>query len=44
MAEGLKVMALEGHGVAFLPHSAVQEELRTRRLVSAAPAEMTGWR
>ena len=25
MAEGLKVMALEGHGVAFLPHSAVQQ-------------------
>jgi DNA-binding transcriptional LysR family regulator len=24
MAEGLKVMALEGHGVAFLPHSAVR--------------------
>lgn len=37
MAEGLKVMALEGHGVAFLPASAVRKELRTRRLVSAAP-------
>jgi len=36
MAEGLKVMALEGHGVAFLPHSAVRRELRSRRLVSAA--------
>jgi len=36
MAEGLKVMALEGHGVAFLPHSAVKKELRSRRLVSAA--------
>ncbi len=37
MAEGLKVMALEGHGVAFLPHSAVKKELRARRLVNAAP-------
>jgi DNA-binding transcriptional LysR family regulator len=42
MAEGLKVMALEGHGVAFLPHSAVKKELRSRRLVSAAPPEMQG--
>jgi DNA-binding transcriptional LysR family regulator len=38
MAEGLKAMALEGHGVAFLPHSAVQKEVRSRKLVSAAPA------
>ncbi|MDF1486369.1 LysR substrate-binding domain-containing protein [Ramlibacter sp. H39-3-26] len=37
MAEGLKAMALEGHGIAFLPLSAVRKELRTRRLVSAAP-------
>ena len=42
MAEGLKAMALEGHGVAFLPHSAVKKELRSRRLVSAAPPEMKG--
>jgi DNA-binding transcriptional LysR family regulator len=42
MAEGLKVMALEGHGVAFLPHSAVKKELRARRLVPAAPAGMDG--
>jgi DNA-binding transcriptional LysR family regulator len=28
MAEGLKTMALAGHGVAFLPESAVQRELR----------------
>ncbi|HEY8356423.1 MAG TPA: LysR substrate-binding domain-containing protein [Ramlibacter sp.] len=40
MAEGLKVMAMEGHGVAFLPHSAVRKELRARRLVSAAPPEL----
>jgi DNA-binding transcriptional LysR family regulator len=26
MAEGLKAMALEGHGVAFLPYSAVKKE------------------
>lgn len=37
MAEGLKAMALEGHGIAFLPHSAVRRELRAKRLVSAAP-------
>jgi LysR family transcriptional regulator, hypochlorite-specific transcription factor HypT len=42
MAEGLKVMALEGHGVAFLPHSAVKKELRARKLVPAAPAGMPG--
>lgn len=40
MAEGLKAMALEGHGVAFLPYSAVKKELRARKLVSAAPPEM----
>lgn len=37
MAEGLKAMALEGHGVAFLPSSSVKKELRARRLVPAAP-------
>jgi len=37
MAEGLKVMALEGHGIAFLPHSAVKKELRSRKLVAASP-------
>ena len=42
MAEGLKVMALEGHGIAFLPHSAVKKELRARKLVPAAPADMKG--
>jgi LysR family transcriptional regulator, hypochlorite-specific transcription factor HypT len=42
MAEGLKVMALEGHGVAFLPNSAVKKELKSRRLVAAAPASMQG--
>jgi len=35
-------MALEGHGVAFLPHSAVKKELRARKLVSAAPPQIQG--
>ncbi len=35
MAEGLKAMALEGHGIAFLPLSAVKKEVRAKRLVSA---------
>jgi DNA-binding transcriptional LysR family regulator len=33
MAEGLKAMALEGHGIAFLPQSAVRKELQTGSLV-----------
>ena len=37
MAEGLKAMALEGHGIAFLPHSAVKKDLRAKKLVSALP-------
>ena len=37
MAEGLKAMALEGHGLAFLPASSVRQELKSRRLVPAAP-------
>ncbi len=35
MSEGLKAMALEGHGVAFLPASAVRREVAARRLVRA---------
>lgn len=42
MAEGLKVMAVEGHGVAFLPHSAVRKDLRARKLVGAAPPDLPG--
>jgi DNA-binding transcriptional LysR family regulator len=38
MAEGLKAMALEGHGLAFLPASAVRKELKTRKLLPAAPS------
>ena len=36
MSEGLKAMALEGHGLAFLPHSSVRRELKPRRLVPAS--------
>jgi LysR family transcriptional regulator, hypochlorite-specific transcription factor HypT len=36
MAEGLKAMAAEGHGLAFLPASSVGKELAARRLVPAA--------
>ncbi|MBL8288342.1 MAG: LysR family transcriptional regulator [Rubrivivax sp.] len=36
MAEGLKAMALEGHGLAFLPESSVRQELRAGRLVRAS--------
>lgn len=35
MAEGLKAMALEGHGVAFLPDSAVARELPQGQLAVA---------
>ena len=35
MAEGLKAMALEGHGIAFLPLSAVLKEREAKTLVSA---------
>ncbi|MFL9870501.1 LysR family transcriptional regulator [Paraburkholderia megapolitana] len=33
MAEGLKAMALAGHGIAFLPHSAVEDATADGRLV-----------
>lgn len=35
MAEGLKMMALEGHGIAFLPESAVARELKQKHLARA---------
>ena len=38
MAEGLKMMALNGHGVAFLPASAVVTELTARTLAAAGEA------
>lgn len=37
MSEGLKAMALQAHGVAFLPQSAVTRDVEAGRLVSAAP-------
>jgi DNA-binding transcriptional LysR family regulator len=40
MAEGLKAMALEGHGIAFLPQSAIRKELRAKKLVSATAPHM----
>lgn len=36
MAEGLKVMAQEGHGIAFLPRSAVKKEVQAGSLVEVA--------
>jgi LysR family transcriptional regulator, hypochlorite-specific transcription factor HypT len=36
MAESLKAMALEGHGLAFLPANSVKKELKSKRLVRAA--------
>lgn len=38
MAEALKVMALAGHGMAFLPESAVREDVQQGRLVRAEAA------
>lgn len=35
MAEGLKMMALEGHGVVFLPESSVAREVRQKHLALA---------
>jgi DNA-binding transcriptional LysR family regulator len=35
MAEGLKMMALEGHGIAFLPESSVTRELKRKQLARA---------
>jgi DNA-binding transcriptional LysR family regulator len=37
MAEGLKAMALEGHGLAFLPSDSVTQDVRSGRLARAAP-------
>jgi len=45
MAEALKVMTLEGHGVAWLPDSAVVRELRDRQLALAVrPSAAARWR
>jgi DNA-binding transcriptional LysR family regulator len=42
MAEGLKMMALEGHGVVFLPESSVTREVRQKQLARADAGE-TEW-
>jgi DNA-binding transcriptional LysR family regulator len=41
LATVLKSMALDGRGVAWLPRSLIEDDLRARRLVAAAPAS---WR
>jgi DNA-binding transcriptional LysR family regulator len=42
MAEGLKMMALEGHGIVFLPESAVTREVKQKQL-ARADAGQTEW-
>ena len=42
MAEGLKMMALEGQGIAFLPESAVVHEVQ-QRLLARADAGNREW-
>jgi DNA-binding transcriptional LysR family regulator len=42
MAEGLKMMALEGRGVAFLPESAVTRELKQKQL-ARADGDSSAW-
>jgi LysR family transcriptional regulator, hypochlorite-specific transcription factor HypT len=42
MAEGLKMMALEGRGIAFLPESAVTRELKQKQL-ARADGDIAGW-
>lgn len=42
MAEALKVMAVEGHGIAWLPDSAVARELKSRQLVPAGTDVWSG--
>jgi DNA-binding transcriptional LysR family regulator len=37
LAESIKGMALAGHGIAWLPHSAIEHDLSTGRLVAASP-------
>src|SRR5450830_1079841 len=42
MAEGLKMMALEGRGIAFLPESAVMRDVKYKHLARADGGE-PGW-
>jgi DNA-binding transcriptional LysR family regulator len=41
MAESLKMMAIEGHGVAFLPSTAVERELAQTELALAATDDLS---
>ena len=43
MAEGLKAMAIEGHGLAFLPHSAAKKELKPKKLMRADHPVSSQW-
>ena len=43
MAEGLKAMAIEGHGIAFLPHSAAKKELKAKKLIRADHPVLPQW-
>ena len=43
MAEGLKAMAMEGHGIAFLPHSAAKKELKAKKLSRADHPVSAQW-
>jgi DNA-binding transcriptional LysR family regulator len=43
MAEGLKAMAMEGHGLAFLPQSAAKKELKAKKLVRADYPSSAQW-
>ena len=42
MSEALKVMALEGHGLAWLPESAVTRELKAKRIARCGDSHWTG--
>jgi LysR family transcriptional regulator, hypochlorite-specific transcription factor HypT len=42
MSEALKVMALEGHGLAWLPESAVAREVKAKRVARCGDAHWTG--
>ena len=42
MAEALKAMALEGHGVAWLTETSVKQEFKRRRLTRAGDSSWDG--
>ena len=41
MRELLRTMALDGRGMAWLPHTLIREDLAAGRLVEAAPQDWT---